>query len=160
MAPKRGSGWEGYKVHLSETCDPDEVGRPHVIAHIVTTDATVGDAAVVEQIHDRLDAKGLLPSEHFLDSGCISAELLLTSPVERGVEVVGPVRPNSTRQAVQAWASAGRLSDQLGRPAGHLPQRRQQQVLYRGLRQQRPPGELPRSPRPRRVRQLCNRVSR
>ncbi|WP_244330220.1 IS1182 family transposase [Streptomyces prasinus] len=102
-AVKRGSGWNGYKVHLSETCDdPAEVGRPHVITHVITTDATVHDAAVVEQIHDRLDDRGLLPSEHLLDSGYVSAELLLTSPVERGVEVVGPVRPNSTRQAVQA----------------------------------------------------------
>jgi len=109
-AVKRGSGWDGYKVHFSETCDdPAEVGRPHVITHVVTTDATVHDAAVVGQIHDRLGDKGLLPSEHLLDSGYISAELLLTSPVERGVEVVGPVRPNSTRQAVQA-AGYGKTS--------------------------------------------------
>lgn len=109
-AVKRGSGWDGYKAHLSETCDdPAEVGRPHVITHVLTTDATVHDAAVIEQIHDRLDDKGLLPSEHLLDSGYVSAELLLTSPVERGVEVIGPVRPNSTRQAVQA-AGYGKTS--------------------------------------------------
>ncbi|MFF9667030.1 IS1182 family transposase (plasmid) [Streptomyces viridifaciens] len=109
-AMKRGSGWDGYKVHLSETCDdPGEVGRPHMITHVLTTDATVHDAVVVEQIHDRLDDKGLLPSEHLLDSGYVSAELLLTSPVERGVEVIGPVRPNSTRQAVQA-AGYGKTS--------------------------------------------------
>lgn len=80
-----------------------------MITHVLTTDATVGDAAVVEQIHDRLDGKDLLPSEHLLDSGYVSAELLLTSPVERGVEVIGPVRPNSTRQAVQA-AGYGKTS--------------------------------------------------
>src|SRR5262249_2300167 len=37
---KRGTGWCGYKVHLSETCDPD---APHLITHVATTDATVTD---------------------------------------------------------------------------------------------------------------------
>ncbi|MET7520648.1 hypothetical protein ABZS88_46585 [Streptomyces sp. NPDC005480] len=37
---KRGSGWCGYKTHLSETCEPDV---PHLITQVVTTDATVAD---------------------------------------------------------------------------------------------------------------------
>ncbi|WP_406409401.1 transposase [Streptomyces sp. NBC_01643] len=107
---KRGSGWRGYKVRFSETCDdPVAAGCPHLITHVVTTDATVGDAAVVEQIHDHLGHKDLLPSEHLLDAGYISAELLLTSPTGCGVTVVGPVRPNSTPQTVQA-AGFGKTS--------------------------------------------------
>ncbi|MFF5232702.1 transposase [Dactylosporangium sp. NPDC000521] len=37
---KRGNGWPGYKVHLSETCDPD---MPRIITNVVTTDATITD---------------------------------------------------------------------------------------------------------------------
>ncbi|MEU1409583.1 transposase [Streptomyces sp. NPDC005728] len=40
---KRDLGWSGYKVHLSETCEP---GVPHLITHIHTTPAPVNDDAV------------------------------------------------------------------------------------------------------------------
>ncbi|MFD0207545.1 transposase, partial [Saccharothrix carnea] len=77
---KRGTGWDGYKVHLSETCDDTtETGRPHLITDVLTTDATVNDAVVLEQIHNRLRDKDLLPSEHLVDAGYTSAELLLES---------------------------------------------------------------------------------
>ena len=56
---------------------------------------------VVDEIHDQLDAKGLLPGEHLMDAGYISAELLLTAPSQRGVRVIGPVRPMTCR-TVQA----------------------------------------------------------
>lgn len=68
---------------------------------MVTTDATVGDPVVVDEIHDQLDAKGLLPGEHPMDAGYISAKLLLTAPSQRDVRVIGPVRP-MTRRTVQA----------------------------------------------------------
>ncbi|WNZ14729.1 IS1182 family transposase [Streptomyces sp. 11x1] len=99
-AKKRGSAWVGYKIHLSESCDdPGSSRRPHLVTHVVTTDATVNDAMVVEEVHDRLTSKGLLPGEHLLDAGYTSAELLLTAPTTRGVSVVGPVRSNNTRQS-------------------------------------------------------------
>ncbi|BBC38581.1 hypothetical protein SGFS_098750 [Streptomyces graminofaciens] len=101
-AKKRGSAWVGYKIHLSESCDnTEESQRPHLITHVVTTDATVNDAMVVEDIHDRLTSKDLLPAEHLLDAGYTSAELLLTAPTLRGVNVIGPVRSNNTRQSAQ-----------------------------------------------------------
>jgi transposase len=101
-AKKRGSAWVGYKIHLSESCDdPEASWRPHLITHVITTDATVNDAMVVEEIHDRLTSKKLLPAEHLLDAGYTSAELLLTASASRGVSVVGPVRSNNTRQAAQ-----------------------------------------------------------
>jgi hypothetical protein len=68
----------------------------------VTTDATANDATVIDAIQDSLADKGLKPTEHLLDSGYASAELLLTTPVTRGITVVAPVRPNSTPQQVQA----------------------------------------------------------
>ncbi|MFI6006992.1 IS1182 family transposase [Streptomyces sp. NPDC051366] len=101
-AKKRGSAWVGYKIHISESCDdPKESKRPHLITHVVTTDATVNDAMVVDEVHGRLASRDLLPAEHLLDAGYTSAELLLTAPVSHGVSVTGPVRSNTTRQAVR-----------------------------------------------------------
>lgn len=101
-AKKRGSAWVGYKIHLSESCDDvTQVKRPHVITHVVTTDATVNDAMVVDAVHDGLAGRRLLPAEHLLDAGYTSAELLVTAPVALGVSVVGPVRSNNTPQQVK-----------------------------------------------------------
>ncbi|MFE6849006.1 transposase [Streptomyces sp. NPDC057686] len=94
---------------------PDS-GRPHLITHVVTTDATAGDSAVVDEIHDRLDGKGLLPSEHLMDAGYISAKLLLTAPVDHRVRVIGPVRPNTTRQTIQT-TGFGKASFDIDWPA-------------------------------------------
>ncbi|MFD7054806.1 transposase, partial [Streptomyces mirabilis] len=55
---KRGSGWCGYKTHLSETCEPD---TPYVITHVVTTDATVSDTEMTATVHEGLAARELLP---------------------------------------------------------------------------------------------------
>jgi hypothetical protein len=46
---KRGHGWSGYKVHVSETCDntpaPDAGADqpPNLITNVVTTHAAVAD---------------------------------------------------------------------------------------------------------------------
>ena len=49
-------------------------------------------------IHDRLAAKGLLPAEHFVDSGYVDAGLLARSQREHGLSLEGPVRGVSSRQ--------------------------------------------------------------
>jgi transposase len=56
---KRMTSWVGYKVHLSETCDPD---APHLITHVETTTATTSDISRVTPIHQALAAKQLLPA--------------------------------------------------------------------------------------------------
>ncbi|MGX5183559.1 transposase [Streptomyces avermitilis] len=58
---KRGSGWCGYKVHLSETCEPD---APHLITNVETTSATVNDTELTAIVHHRLAQRGLTPHEH------------------------------------------------------------------------------------------------
>ena len=63
---KRGVSWLGYKVHLTETCDDDQV---HLITHVETTTAAVPDNQVVENIHEALDEKALLPEQHLVDAG-------------------------------------------------------------------------------------------
>jgi transposase len=85
---KREREWLGYKVHLTETCDEN---APHLITHILTTNATEQDFDAVEPIHDGLQARDLLPDEHLVDMGYTSAPLLVDSCTTYGVTLLGPV---------------------------------------------------------------------
>jgi len=92
---KRQTEWTGYKVHLTETCDDD---LPHLITHVETTSATTPDSALTDTIHAALADKDLLPDEHLLDAGYVDAALLVASQ-QQGVDLVGPVRADTSWQA-------------------------------------------------------------
>jgi hypothetical protein len=98
---KRSSSWIGYKVQVTETCDP---ALPHLITHVETTPATTPDREELPLIHRALARKGLLPREHLVDAGYPDGEILATSQSEHGVTVVGPVPPD---QQWPAQAGAG-----------------------------------------------------
>jgi transposase len=91
LSNKRSVFWNGYKVHLTETCEDD---TPNIITHVETTPATTQDTTVVNQIHASLGKKQLLPGQHLVDAGYPSAELLVKSQKDFGVDLVGPVRPD------------------------------------------------------------------
>lgn len=91
---KRDLGWSGYKVHLSETCEPD---APHLITHIHTTPAPVNDDAVLEDIHAALAERGLLPDEHLVDAGYVDAEQIHHARRDHGIELVGPVKSTTVK---------------------------------------------------------------
>jgi transposase len=95
-ATKRGTSWKGYKVHLTETCDDD---APHLITHVETAEAAASDLDALEPIHEGLERKALLPDKHLVDSGYIEAEHLRQSEARYGVDLVGPPRPDTSRQA-------------------------------------------------------------
>jgi transposase len=124
--------WNGYKVHLSETCHtPDtattppgndaEPGQadslakpasdalPNLITNVATTDATVPDVAMTDPIHRMLQDRDLLPEQHYLDSGYPSAELLTRSRTEFGVELITPLLVDHSPQA-RAGAGFDRAS--------------------------------------------------
>jgi transposase len=120
---KRDTFWNGYKVHVSETCDRPEipgaagtadaandqqgqsapVGQatpvPNLITGVATTDATVADQAMTEPIHRQLARRGLLPAEHYLDSGYPSAELIVGSLATFGIALITPVLQDTSAQA-------------------------------------------------------------
>ena len=98
---KRSENWRGYKVHISETCEPEEV---HVITHVQTTPAHIQDIEQTACIHQALAQKSLLPAQHFVDAGYVDAELLVTSVEDYGIELIGPVRPDPSWQAKQPEA--------------------------------------------------------
>jgi transposase len=93
---KRDIEWQGYKAHLTETCEPD---APHLIVHVETTVATQQDIEVVEPIHHDLQQQALLPDEHLVDSGYVSGEKLADSLTQYGVKLIGPTRPDVSWQA-------------------------------------------------------------
>jgi len=91
---KRSVTWTGYKVHLTETCDENQV---HLITHTITTQAQVSDVTQTAPIHEALVAKDLLPSQHIVDAGYVDSNLIVTSRKRYGIDLVGPVRPNVRR---------------------------------------------------------------
>jgi transposase len=108
--------WNGYKVHVTETCDPSDPtpdsgggDRPNIIVGVVTTDATVPDTKMTEKIHTALAARDLLPAEHYLDSGYPSAALVRDSLHRWGVTLVTPLLADQSRQA-RAGAGYDRAS--------------------------------------------------
>lgn len=85
---KRETSWTGYTVHLTETCDDD---APHLITQVTTVPASTNDVEVTTEIQAGLAARGLLPAEHLVDTGYVSAQQLEASELAYGVELVGPV---------------------------------------------------------------------
>jgi transposase len=95
---KRELHWIGYKVHLTETCDEEQVA---VITHVETTYAPVADVELLPVIHKALCASGMAPAKHYVDAGYMEVDLLLRERQTKGIALVGPVRPDPGWQAQQ-----------------------------------------------------------
>jgi hypothetical protein len=104
---KRGHGWSGYKVHISETCDnapdhdadADAAQPPNLITNVATTHAAVADSAMTQPIHRTLAERDLLPSEHLMDAGYASAAHIVDCHTDHDVRLVTPVRADHSHQA-------------------------------------------------------------
>jgi transposase len=92
---KRKTEWTGYKVHLSESCDEE---LPHLIVNVETTAAPTTDYEITPTIHANLAQRDLLPEEHLLDSGYMTADNLVDSH-KQGVDLVGRVQVDPSWQA-------------------------------------------------------------
>ena len=91
-------------VHLSETCDDDSV---HLITHVHTTPADVHEALCTGSIHQGLAEKGLPPNAHLVDAGYVSADLLVRSRTQYGIDLIGPAGGNPTWQSQGEGAYTG-----------------------------------------------------
>jgi len=94
-AVKREMSWIGYKVHVTETCDPD---HPRLLTQVETTPATTHDVHLAEPIQEDLIGRDLAPDTMLVDGGYIEADLLVSS-AKRGIDLVGPAPANKTWQA-------------------------------------------------------------
>lgn len=92
---KRETNWNGYAVHLTETCAPDTL---NLITNVVTTPATTADIEVTDTIHEALIAKKLCPDEHFVDSAYVAVDQLLHSQQDH-IDLIGPISGGGSWQA-------------------------------------------------------------
>jgi transposase len=88
--------WVGYIGHVSESCDEE---NPFLITHVVTTTANLHEVHSTAAIHQALVDKGLPPSQHLVDSAYVDAELLVSSPQDHDISLVGPTRKDPSWQA-------------------------------------------------------------
>jgi transposase len=88
--------WVGYIGHVTETCDDD---NPHLITHVTTTTANLHEVHSTETIHQALVEKELPPSQHLVDSAYVDADLLVNSPQDHGISLIGPTRKDVSWQA-------------------------------------------------------------
>ncbi|MCX4881281.1 IS1182 family transposase [Streptomyces sp. NBC_00847] len=93
---KRDILWDGYKTHLTETCEPD---TPNLITNVATTDATVPDSVMSETIHNGLTERDCLPGEHWVDTGYATAAQIAAARREHGIELHGPLQAVTVAQA-------------------------------------------------------------
>ncbi|MET7906324.1 hypothetical protein ABZS86_34695 [Streptomyces sp. NPDC005355] len=116
---KRDIFWNGYKLHISETCtSAPETARthPNLITNVATTNSTVPDSKTLNAIHHALQKRGLLPDEHYLDSGYATAELIQGSVKTYGIALITPVLLDTSRQPKPKQASPPPTSPSTGKP--------------------------------------------
>ncbi|MBX7551596.1 IS1182 family transposase [Streptomyces sp. NPDC004232] len=114
--------WDGYKVHLTETCEPDTA---HLITHVVTTNGAVSDDHMAATVHAGLAARDLLPAEHWVDAGYANAAALTAAHQDHGIALHGPLKSATSAQSRGA-ATFGQEAftidwdrQQAGCPGGH-----------------------------------------
>lgn len=93
---KRTVQWQGYKVHMTETCDAD---APLLITDVQTTHASAGDSAAIPAIQEALAGRGLLPGQQVVDAAYMEAAVVLASQDGHGVELLGRVEEDTSWQA-------------------------------------------------------------
>jgi transposase len=84
---KRSTTWLGYKVHFTETCEPDQ---PVLITDVQTSAPLSVDSESVPAIQAALARRDLLPAIQIADAGYIDAATLVSSQEQYQVDLVGP----------------------------------------------------------------------
>jgi hypothetical protein len=72
---------------------------PNLITHVATTDATVTDNQMTGAIHDDLAGTDLAPGRHYLDSGYLSAAVVVAGHARHGIALIGPLLADTSAQA-------------------------------------------------------------
>jgi len=87
---KRGKGWTGYKVHITETAN--EKGEVNFVTDVTTTNACERDSETLPHIQQQLEDRSLKPEAHFVDKGYTTGDNLADSQ-ENGIQLMGEVSP-------------------------------------------------------------------
>ena len=92
-ADRAAGGVGGHRKGCAQAC------FPNLITNVATTDATVTDNQMTEPVHDALAARNLTPGRHYLDSGYLSAALVVAEAARHGIALVGPLLADTSAQA-------------------------------------------------------------
>lgn len=138
---RRDAFWLGYKLHVTETCDgqprcgcPGGGGGaarhghdedcaapafPNLITHVATTGATVTDNQVTGAVDDGLAGRTLAPGRHYLDSGYLSAALVVAEAARHGIALEpNPAGPAANEPPGTAGTQPHRINP--NKPPGSL----------------------------------------
>jgi transposase len=74
---------------------------PNLIVNVETTPASTPDDNMGKVVHESLEKRELLPTEHLVDKGYTDSHMLVASEREYGVTIVGPVAEDPSWQARQ-----------------------------------------------------------
>lgn len=107
---KRDDSWVGYKVHITESCEPD---LPHLITDVRTRPSGEADFFALPAIHAALARRGLLPAQQLVDAGYLKSKTSLCSEEAYGVDLVGQIERDTSYQALHspAYAAANFVVD-------------------------------------------------
>jgi hypothetical protein len=72
---------------------------PNLITHVATTDATVTDHQMTTAICEDLAGKNLAPGRSYLDSGYLSAAVVVSALTTWGIALIGPLLADTSAQA-------------------------------------------------------------
>ncbi len=95
---RRDQVWTGYRIHLTECCEP---GRPHLITQVETTPATTADISALADIQADLAQLDLLPDRQLVDQGYMAGHAIVSSQTQYGIDLVGPIADDTSWQARQ-----------------------------------------------------------
>ncbi len=120
FAKKRDKNWQGYKLQVTETCDPNQ---PHLFIDLEAGEAQANDATQLPAIQQRLVEQQLTPTEQYVDQGYMSAQLLEESR-KQGIELMGLPQDikQSPKQFRQDQFQIDEQAKQATCPAGHTNQ--------------------------------------
>lgn len=93
---KRDYSWVGYKLHVTEVSDPDQA---HFITQVKTVEAIQQDHHALADIQHNLARKDLLPEQHLVDAGYMSAKRIIDSRDRYQIDLIGPVHNDPSWQA-------------------------------------------------------------
>jgi len=96
LGVKRETAWQGYKVHLTETVDPE---GPQLITDVQTDLAPATDREALPKVQACLAERELLPDQHLVDAGYVTAGHLADSRRNHQIDLLGPVVEEPSWQA-------------------------------------------------------------
>ena len=92
---KRGQGWVGDKLQVTETDDED---LPHLITDIALTSSVASDQAALGAIQARQATRDVAPGARVADQGYVSGATLTDSD-QAGEDLIGPVPADHSPQS-------------------------------------------------------------